>query len=84
MSQHTPNELTQIFRRDADLLTRLKQDDAHYARLAEEYHTVNRAVHRHETEAETLSDDHAEELKKQRLLLLDEITAIVDRARAAA
>lgn len=84
MSQHTPNELTQIFRRDADLLTRLKQDDAHYARLAEEYHTVNRAVHRHETEAETLSDDHAEELKKKRLLLLDEITAIVDRARAAA
>ncbi len=29
MSQHTPNELTEIFKRDTSLLTRLKQDDAH-------------------------------------------------------
>lgn len=84
MSQHTPNELTEIFKRDADLISRLKQDDAHYARLAEDYHAVNRAVHRHESETETLSDAHAEELKKKRLKLLDEITAIVNRARAAA
>ncbi|WP_338241733.1 YdcH family protein [Aurantiacibacter hainanensis] len=84
MSQHTPNELTAIFKRDADLLTRLKTQDAHYARLAEEYHDVNRAVHRHESEAEVVSDDHAEELKKRRLALLDEITAIVEKARAAA
>lgn len=84
MSQHTPNELTEVFKRDHDLISRLKQEDAHYARLAEDYHDVNRAVHRHETEAETLSDDHAEELKKKRLKLLDEITIIVDRARAAA
>ena len=84
MSQHTPNELTEIFKRDAALVSRLKQDNAHYARLAEEYHTVNRAVHRHETEVEPLADDHAEQLKKQRLVLLDEITAIVTAARAAA
>ncbi|WP_120077322.1 YdcH family protein [Aurantiacibacter odishensis] len=83
MSQHTPNELTAIFRRDHDLLTRLKTQDAHYARLAEEYHEVNRAVHRHESEAEVVSDDHAEELKKRRLALLDEITTIVERARSA-
>lgn len=84
MSQHTPNELTEIFKRDHDLISRLKQEDAHYARLADEYHEVNRAVHRHESEVESLSDDHAEEIKKKRLKLLDEITAIVDRARAAA
>ncbi len=84
MSQHTPNELTAIFKRDHDLISRLKQDDAHYARLAEEYHTVNRAVHRHESEVEPLSDEHAEALKKQRLGLLDEITAIVTKARASA
>ncbi|GAA5055292.1 hypothetical protein GCM10023208_19030 [Erythrobacter westpacificensis] len=83
MSQHTPNELTAIFKRDADLLTRLKTQNAHYARLAEEYHEVNRAVHRHESEAEVVSDDHAEELKKRRLALLDEITTIVERARSA-
>lgn len=84
MSQHTPNELTQIFRRDHDLLTRLKTQDAHYARLADEYHEVNRAVHRHESEVEPVSDDEAEALKKRRLALLDEITAIVERNRSAA
>lgn len=84
MSQHTPNELTEVFKRDAALISKLKQDDAHYAKLAEEYHEVNRAVHRHEIEAESLSDEHAEALKKQRLGLLDEITVIVTRARAEA
>ncbi len=81
MSQHTPNELTEIFKRDRDLLTRLKQDDAHYARLAEEYHALNREVHRIESEAEAASDERTEELKRKRLALLDEITAIVTKAR---
>ncbi|MBX7528020.1 YdcH family protein [Qipengyuania vesicularis] len=82
MSQHTPNELTTIFARDRDLVTRLKQEDAHYARLADEYHEVNRQVHRIEAETEAASDERFETLKKQRLALLDEITAIVAQARA--
>jgi len=84
MSQHTPNELTEIFRRDREILTRLKTHDAHYARLADEYHEVNREVHRIESEAEAASDEHTEALKKKRLALLDEITAIVTLARASA
>ncbi len=84
MSQHTPNELTEIFKRDHELISKLKQDNAHYAKLADEYHEVNRAVHRHESEVEPLSDEHAEALKKQRLGLLDEITMIVTKARADA
>lgn len=84
MSQHTPNELTTIFARDRELVTRLKQEDAHYARLADEYHAVNREVHRIEAEAEAASDARVETLKKQRLALLDEITAIVAEARTAA
>lgn len=81
MSQHTPNELTEIFKRDRDLLTRLKREDAHYARLAEEYHALNREVHRIEAETEAASDERVETLKKQRLALLDTITAIVKAAR---
>ncbi|RPF71627.1 YdcH family protein [Aurantiacibacter spongiae] len=69
MSQHTPNELTQIFRRDHDLITRLKQEDAHYARLADEYHAVNREVHRIEAEVEAASYERTEALKKPRLAL---------------
>ena len=81
MSQHTPNELTAIFKRDRDLLTRLKAEDAHYARLADQYHEVNREVHRIEAETEAASDERTETLKKQRLALLDEITGIITNAR---
>ena len=84
MSQHTPHELTNIFKRDRELLTRLKQEDAHFVRLADEYHTVNREVHRIEAETEAASDERTEQLKKQRLGLLDEITAIVSKARTSA
>ena len=83
MSQHTPNELTTIFKRDRELITRLKMRDAHFARLADSYHEVNRHVHRIECEAEAASDDRTEMLKKQRLALLDDITAIVSKAREA-
>jgi len=84
MSQHTPNELTEIFKRDRDLITQLKQEDAHYAKLADEYHEVNREVHRIEVETEAASDERTEELKRHRLALLDEITAIVGKHRSAA
>ena len=83
MSQHTPNELTKIFARDRELITRLKQEDAHFSRLADEYHELNREVHRIESEAEAASDERTETLKKKRLALLDEITAIVAQARKA-
>ncbi|MBX7458532.1 DUF465 domain-containing protein [Qipengyuania sp. 1NDH17] len=84
MSQHTPNALTEIFKRERDLVTRLKQEDGHFARLADDYHDANRAVHRIEAEAEAASDERTEQLKKKRLGLLDEITAIVARERGAA
>ena len=63
MSQHTPNELTTIFKRDRELITHLKGNDAHFARLAEEYHEVNRQVHRIEAETEAASDERFETLK---------------------
>ena len=83
MSQHTPNELTTVFKRDRELITRLKQEDGHFARLADEYHEVNRQVHRIEAETEAASDERTETLKKQRLHLLDQITVIVTKAREA-
>ena len=83
MSQHTPNELTTVFKRDRELITRRKQEDGHFARLADEYHEVNRQVHRIEAETEAASDERTETLKKQRLHLLDQITVIVTKAREA-
>lgn len=80
---HTPHELADAFPDDAAAIHRLKEGDAHFAALAERYHVVNRAIHRAESEVEPVSDDHAEELKRQRLALLDEIAAIIAAERTA-
>ncbi|MGC1270825.1 MAG: DUF465 domain-containing protein [Croceibacterium sp.] len=79
---HTPNELAELF--DADALHALKVNDTHFAGLAEKYHELNREIHRIEAEVEPASDDRTEELKKQRLAMLDEISALVVRGPANA
>lgn len=81
---HTPHELADEFPQDRDLIHRLKLDDAHFARLAEEYHTVNRTIHRIESEAEAASDERMESLKKERLALADQISAMLAKARTPA
>jgi uncharacterized protein len=80
---HVPHELAAEFPEHAALIHQLKETDAHFVRLAERYHAVNREIHRIEAEVEPTSDDVAEALKKQRLALADEIGALL-RARAAA
>jgi uncharacterized protein YdcH (DUF465 family) len=80
MSAHTPNELADVFPDDTEALHRLKLTDAHFVRLAEQHHEVNREIHRIETEVEAASDDRLEALKKGRLQLLDGIAAILEAA----
>ena len=80
MSAHTPHELHDEFPHDAETLHRLKLGNAHFCNLAERYHAVNRAIHRIEAEIEPCSDAHAARLKRQRLSLLDEISAILEKA----
>lgn len=81
---HTPHELAEEFPQDRDLIHRLKQDDAHFARLADKYHTVNRAIHRIESEIEAASDEWLESFKKERLALADEIVSMMAKARTEA
>lgn len=80
MSAHTPNELADVFPEDAATLRRLRQEDAHFARLAERHHVVNREIHRIETEIEAASDERLEALKRERLHLLDGIAAMLENA----
>ena len=70
---HTPHELHEEFPEHAEKITALKTTDAHFARLAEEYHEVNRAVHRAETDVAPMEDLAAGELRKKRAHLKDEI-----------
>jgi uncharacterized protein YdcH (DUF465 family) len=70
---HTPHELHEEFPQDAAAIHALKQTNAHFARLAEEYHKVNRALHRAETRAEIVSPEAESELRHHRVFLKDEI-----------
>ena len=72
---HTPHELAADFPDKAELISELKQSDAHFARLAEEYHEINRTVHRAETNVEPMSPTAETELRKRRAALKDELWA---------
>jgi hypothetical protein len=81
-NRHTPHELDEMFPADKATLSELKLNDAHFARLAERYHAVNRAVHRMETNVEPAADETIEAERKLRLHLLDEIAAMIARRKA--
>ena len=74
---HTPHELAEDFPEHADKIHDLKMNDAHFARLADDYHKVNREVHRVEAGVEAASQEREEELRKTRMRLKDEIAAIL-------
>ena len=62
---HVPHELHEEFPDDTATLHTLKTSDAHFTRLADEYHEVNREVHRIETDVTPASDEVLEDLKKK-------------------
>ncbi len=70
---HTPHELAEEFPDKIELMSRLKREDAHFARLADEYHEINRTVHRAETNVEPMEELAEVELRKKRALLKDQI-----------
>ena len=70
---NTPHELTAEFPDLADKIHELKTGNAHFAKLADAYHELNRQIHRIETDVEPASDEHQTELRKQRMALKDEI-----------
>jgi len=74
---HTPHELAEEFPDKLEAMRALKASDAHFARLAAEYHDVNRAVHRSETNVEPMDGLAESELRKKRALLKDRIWSIL-------
>lgn len=70
---HTPHELAADFPDKAAKITALKTSDAHFAKLADAYHDVNRAVHRAETNVEPVDRMTETDLRKKRAALKDEI-----------
>lgn len=74
---HTPHELAEDFPQDAEVIHALKASNAHFARLAEAYHDVNRTVHRMETLIEPATDEVFNETRRRRMALKDEIAAMI-------
>ena len=74
---HVPHELAADFPEYADKISAMKQDNSHFAKLVDEYHVVNREVHRIEAGVETVADQYAEDVRKKRMRLKDEIYAML-------
>ena len=76
---HTPHELADEFPEFLLEMTQLRQTDLHFAKITDDYHAVNRAIHRAETNIEPASDMHIIDLRKQRMRLKDEIYGYLAR-----
>ncbi len=74
---HVPHELHEEFPEMSEKIHALKASNAHFAKLADSYHEVNREIHRGETNVQPMDDFHLEDLKKKRLAMLDEIKALL-------
>ncbi len=74
---HTPHELHEEFPEFAEKIHEMKVANSHFGKLAEDYHRLNREIHRAETDIEPTTDEHLEEMKKERLSLKDEIFGIL-------
>ena len=70
---HTPHELADEFPEMAQQMAALRQSDGHFAKISTDYHTLNRAIHRAETDVEPTSDDHITQMRKERIALKDAI-----------
>ncbi len=75
---HTPHELAEEFPSHVDKMSALKSSDAHFARLFDEYHEVNRTIHRAETNIEPMDQMAEIDLRKIRGTLKDEIWAALN------
>ena len=74
---HVPHELHEEFPDKVEKIHELKTKDAHFQKLFDEYHEVNRAIHRAETNVEPTDQFNEESMRKQRMRLKDEIARLL-------
>ena len=66
-----------------DLISKLKTSDHHFARLFDKHNELDERIQRMEQGIEPGSHEQIETLKKEKLLLKDQLYAILRRAAAA-
>lgn len=78
------HDLHHEFPEFSDEIRHLKMNDNHFSRLFDEYHEINQEVHRIEQGVENTSDEYIEQKKKERLLLKDELFAMLKKVELSA
>lgn len=71
------HDLSQDLPEHEDTILNLKAANSHFAKLFEEYNEVNREILRVEQEIEARGDFALEDLKKTRILLKDQVLAMI-------
>lgn len=74
---NTPHELHEEFPQKTALIHELKTTNAHFARICDDYHALNRQIHRAETRVELMSEEEEEGLRRKRSRLKDEIARML-------
>ncbi len=71
------HDLNHEFPEYSDKIHALKTGNAHFAKLFDEYHDVDKEVRHIEQALETPSDEYTEEIKKKRLNLKDQLFEMI-------
>lgn len=79
---HTPHDLYSEFPDATEALHALKTANEHFGKIAAQYHDLNREIHRIDSGIELASDDRTEQLKKERLAILDEVATMIREVSA--
>lgn len=66
-----------------DLISRLKTEDAHFSRLFERHNELDHQIHNMETGVAPADSVAIEALKREKLLLKDQLYAVLKKADAA-
>ncbi|MFK7944091.1 MAG: YdcH family protein [Paracoccaceae bacterium] len=70
---HVPYELAEEFPDKAEKVHALKEGDAHFRKLLDANHDINRAIHRAETNVEPTDPLNETGMRKKRMVLKDQI-----------
>ena len=74
------HDLAHEFPEYKEQIHKLKIQDAHFARLFEEYHQITKKLARIAQEIEAVSDAVTEDFKKKRLALKDQLFSMLKKA----
>ena len=74
------HHLVQEFPELKDKIHELKMHNPAFAELFDKYNSIDNEIYRIEEQIETPSDDYTESLKKQRLLLKDQLFQMLQQA----